>query len=346
MKKLSIIVPVYKVEKYLPGCLDSLLTQTLKDIEIICINDGSPDNCLQILRDYQERSAASDGPQIVIIDKQNEGTWKGRWDGIAKAQGEYIGFLDSDDTASPTFAESLYTTAKNADADIAVCGFDRIELETGKRLSREMAGPREGFTIANDPGRLIELNGAPWNKCFKAEHLKHMHNLSATPAILDDLAFHLLAYLNMHGKVVFVPESNIHYMVRGDSLINTVKHEAVDNVLAAFLEIKGFYKNERPELTEVLDAIAFLHLGVSLVYRLSASESNAELSQDIDAMTTFLDKKLLNLETFPLHEARLCPAQQGRLHQALDRAEALQDAPHKTVPRRIPVHNPQAARRH
>ena len=92
-KKLSIIVPCYKVEKYLPRCLDSLVNQTLEDIEVICINDGSPDNCLNILKDYQKKYK----DKIVIIDKKNEGVWRGRKDGIKKATGEFIGFVDSDD---------------------------------------------------------------------------------------------------------------------------------------------------------------------------------------------------------------------------------------------------------
>lgn len=78
--KLSIIVPCYKVEKYLPRCLDSLLNQTLEEIEVICINDGSPDNCLKILKEYQKKYSS----KLVIIDKKNEGVWRGRKDGIKK----------------------------------------------------------------------------------------------------------------------------------------------------------------------------------------------------------------------------------------------------------------------
>ena len=105
--KLSVIVPCYKVEKYLPACLDSLINQTLDDIEIICINDGSPDGCIDILRSYE---AANPG-KVVVIDKKNEGVWRGRFDGIRIARGEYIGFVDSDDTVAPNFAEILYRVA-------------------------------------------------------------------------------------------------------------------------------------------------------------------------------------------------------------------------------------------
>lgn len=266
--KLSVIVPCYKVEKYLPKCLDSLMAQTLDQIEVICINDGSPDRCIDILNDYRERY----GDKVVIVDKKNEGVWKGRWDGIALARGEYIGFIDSDDYAEPDFAQSLYETAKANDADIAVCGFERTDLETGKVLSRELCDPREDFVIEGDEGRLVELNTAPWNKCFRASVLKGMRNLTNPPTVLDDMAFHLLAYLDMRGKVAFTPKPLVHYMVREGSIINTVREEQVDSILAAFLEIRGYYEEARPELLPMLDAMAFLHLGVSLTFRLSCDE--------------------------------------------------------------------------
>ena len=282
--KLSIIVPCYKVETYLPKCLDSLVNQTLADIEIICINDGSPDHCIDILREYE----ANYPGKVVVIDKQNEGVWKGRWDGIAISRGEYIGFLDSDDYAVPTFAEALYSAAKSNDADIAVCGFDRVDLKTKKVLSREMATGRPSFSINDDPGRLIELNGAPWNKCFRASILKQMRNLTNPPTVLDDLAFHLLAYCDMHGKVVYVPGSYVRYMVRAGSIINSVNRGQVDSICEAFREIRSQYEDARPELLPMLDAIAFLHLGVSFVFRLS-STPDENVKEDIHEITEYLD---------------------------------------------------------
>lgn len=237
------------------------------------------------MRDYESRYPG----KVVVIDKQNEGVWKGRWDGIAIAHGEYVGFLDSDDYVVPEFAERLYKAAKGQDADISVCGFERIDLETGKVLLREMAVSRPDFTIGTDPGRLVELNGAPWNKCFRASILKNMRNLTNPPSVLDDLAFHLLAYLDVKGKITFVPESLVRYMVRVGSIINTVRRSQVDSVLAAFLEIRGYYEKARPELLAVLDAIAFLHLGVSFVFRLSC-DRDYDLNEIIAEMTAYLDK--------------------------------------------------------
>lgn len=283
----SIIVPCYKAEQYLPRCLDSLVNQTLKNIEIICINDGSPDSCLEILKDYQTHYPE----KIVIIDKENEGAWKGRWDGIKIARGEYIGFVDSDDYVEPTFADTLYLAAKVADADLSVAGFSRIDLDTGMRLSNEMCTPREPFNIKKDPGRIVELNGAQWNKFFRASILKNMNDLDTPPAVMEDLLFHMLAYLEMEGEVVFIPKSLINYTVRNDSAINTITQEKLQAGYDAFLEVKQLYQkqNASPELMQALDAIAFLHLGISMNFRMSYNK-DIDFAEEISRCTAFLDE--------------------------------------------------------
>ena len=112
MTKISIIVPVYNVEKYLKECLDSLINQTLEDIEIICINDGSTDNSLAILEEYQKKDS-----RIKVFSQRNQGVSAARNLGIEKATGEYLTFLDSDDRLELNTCEILYkeTIAKNSD---------------------------------------------------------------------------------------------------------------------------------------------------------------------------------------------------------------------------------------
>lgn len=289
-KLISFIVPCYKVERYLPRCIDSLLAQTLDDIEIICINDGSPDNCLQILNDYH----AQHPDKVIVIDKPNEGVWKGRRDGIALARGKYIGFVDSDDYVLPDFAESLYRAAVANDADIAVCGFNRVDLETEKILTTELSVNRPPFSIKGDAGRLIELNGAPWNKIFKLELLKNLDNLSEPPAILDDLIFHLLVYIKAQGTVAFVPKPLVRYMIRQDSIIHTIRADQVDGVLNSFAEVRKLYDSNKctPQKQDMVATAAFLHLGISLLFRLSY-DKQSNLPSYISKCTVFLD------ETFP-----------------------------------------------
>ncbi len=130
MPKISIIVPVYNVEKYLRECLNSILSQTLEEIEVICINDGSPDNSLAILKEYAQKDA-----RIVIIDKQNEGVGKARNDGIRAATGEFIAFMDSDDYyPNPEVLEKLYTTAK--EQNVRICGGKKVILEVDGSVTK------------------------------------------------------------------------------------------------------------------------------------------------------------------------------------------------------------------
>ena len=114
---VSILIPIYNVEKYLPRCLDSLLNQTLTDIEIICVNDGSIDNSLKLLKQYQ----AQDN-RIIIVDKKNGGLPSARNAGLDRARGEYVGFVDSDDYVEPSMFETLYKTAKKENSEVVICG--------------------------------------------------------------------------------------------------------------------------------------------------------------------------------------------------------------------------------
>lgn len=283
--KVSLIVPCYKVEKYLPRCLDTLMNQTLDGVEAICINDGSPDKCLDILKKYKKKY----GDKLVIIDKKNEGVWRGRKDGIKAARGEYIGFVDSDDYVSNDYAEKLYNAVKDNNADISVCGFDRIDLETGKLYSREMCKPKhKEFNIQENPGLLLEVNTAPWNKLYKSELLKNMKDLNHIPKVLDDMMFLQLIYINAN-KIVFINDSLYYYIVRKDSIINTVKKELIPSVYDAMKEIRKIYKKENPKMLEYIDANAFLHLGISFMYRLS-EDKDLDFDEALKANTEFLNK--------------------------------------------------------
>ena len=282
-KLASIIVPCYNVERYLPRCLDSLVNQTLSDIEVICINDGSPDNCLEILRDYEKCYPGT----IVVIDKENEGVWRGRFDAIALAQGEYIGFVDSDDYVEPTFVEKLYTAVKTHDADIAVCGFHRIDVETDKVLTNEMTEARSPFDIEQEPQRLLELNGAPWNKFFKANLLKHAYDFQEPPKIFDDIMLHLLVYPRVK-RVAFTPHALVNYIIRNDSIMTTIDKSKIDSTYKAMLEVKDLYRRKASEqLNAFLDAAAFLHLGISLMFRISYDKT-ANLTQEIQRNKDYL----------------------------------------------------------
>ena len=116
MTKISAILPVYNVEQYIKDCLDSIINQTMDDIEIICVNDGSLDNSLQVLEKYAQKDA-----RIKIISQENQGQGIARNNGLKIANGEYITFIDPDDWVDVDMFEKMYKSAKKFDSDYVFC---------------------------------------------------------------------------------------------------------------------------------------------------------------------------------------------------------------------------------
>ncbi len=118
---ISVIVPVYKVEKYLPACVESILAQTHKDLEIILVDDGSPDGCGAMCDEYARKDS-----RVRVIHKENGGLSDARNAGLAVCRGDYIGFVDSDDYIAPDMYETLAAFAEREDLDVAMCGVTRV----------------------------------------------------------------------------------------------------------------------------------------------------------------------------------------------------------------------------
>lgn len=177
MVKVSVIVPIYNAEKYLEQCLDSIVNQTLKDIEIILIDDGSTDGSADICKKYLTDE------RVSYYHKENEGLAAARDDGMLKATGEYIGFVDSDDWLELDMYEKMYEAARSNNSDVAFCNC--IQNENGYRFTPEMeSGPydREKIKEFVLPGTLayIDKNGGRrvirWSNClriYKVETLKN-----------------------------------------------------------------------------------------------------------------------------------------------------------------------------
>ena len=119
--KISVVIPVYNTEKYLPACLDSVLNQTHRDLEVICVNDGSPDGSAAILEEYAARD-----PRVRVLTQENHGLTAAKAAGTAAASGEWIGFVDSDDTVQPNMFERLLTNGEKHSADISCLGMTYI----------------------------------------------------------------------------------------------------------------------------------------------------------------------------------------------------------------------------
>ena len=135
---ISIIVPVYKVEPYLNKCVDSIINQTYKNIEIILVDDGSPDNCGKICDDYTKKDS-----RIKVIHKKNGGLSDARNYGIEASIGDYIMFVDSDDYISANMCEILLKTAKKYNADIINCNFEEVFSNAESRINRQAVNKNE-----------------------------------------------------------------------------------------------------------------------------------------------------------------------------------------------------------
>ena len=207
--KVSIVVPIYNLEKYIPRCLDALVNQTLEDIEILCVNDGSKDSAPEIIEDYKKRYPN----KVKTFHKENGGEWSARTYGLKQATGEYVGFIDSDDIPEVTWAEKLYNAAKENDADIAFCGYDRVELETGKVVSTEMTqyGVMNKEVDWNDDF-IVYANPSLWNKLYRLEKVKHLEFLPFRGC--NDTLFLIHSYMDGVKKLTFIPDVLYHYYLR------------------------------------------------------------------------------------------------------------------------------------
>ena len=292
--KLSIIAAVYNLEKYLPRCLDSLVNQTLKEIEILCVDDGSIDSAPQIIDEYAKRYP----DKVKAYHKTNGGEFTTRNYGLERATGEYVTFVDTDDYVEKDWAEKLYDAAKQNDADLAVCGFERIDLNTNKVISINMTN--FGYSvkeIKSNDDYLLFINPAPWNKIYRREKVKNFRFLPFRG--FNDAMFLATCYTNMN-KIAFVPEALYHYYLRYDSQIHTVNKQDVENLKKYLLEVKKLYinKNKYDEMKYILDTFAFLHLGTSVMYRVSYDKS-INIKKMLNDTIKYLDKNFSNWRKSP-----------------------------------------------
>ena len=169
MPEISIIVPVYKVEAYLPTCIDSILAQTFSDFELILVDDGSPDNCPKICDE-----AARKDPRVRVLHQQNAGLSAARNAGIEAAQGAWLGFVDSDDCILPDFYEKLYHAAQQAGTDCSVCSIQRIRddgslLEPDPEMLLADGVLTREQVWQNLRKRWDAVYVSAWNKLYKRE---------------------------------------------------------------------------------------------------------------------------------------------------------------------------------
>lgn len=223
MYKVSVIIPVFNSENYLKKCLDSIINQTLKDIEIILIDDGSTDDSLEIIKQYSQKYS-----NIIYQSKKNEGQAIARNIGIEMATGKFISFVDSDDYIENTMLETLYKDAIKNDSDIVVC--DYVEEYKNKKVSRKSLYVNSD-TIQK---RYILSVAGPCSKIIKAEIFKQNNIRFLENNIYEDLA--IIPSLTLHtDKISYCEEPLYYYVIRQNSTMQQTKYnkklESIFNVM-------------------------------------------------------------------------------------------------------------------
>lgn len=251
MTKLSIIVPVYNVEKYLPKCLESLIKQTLKDIEIICVNDGSMDNSLAILKEF-----ASKDSRIRIIDNQHQGVAKTRNTGIEQSTGEYIGFVDSDDYIDIDFFEKLYNSATKSNSDIAIASILKhknfFNIYNAKYTKEETAITiQDKIKLCEDKKHFFFY---AWNKIYHSGFIKENNIKFSEGQIYEDVMFAIKA-LYYSNKIISVYGTKYHYIEHENSLTKYKDKtgEKEQDLIKAYSELQEFCNSKNIEIPERLN---------------------------------------------------------------------------------------------
>ena len=288
MTKVSIIMPVYNVEKYLPTSLDSILQQSLRDIEVICVNDGSTDSSGQILDKYAKKDV-----RVKVVYQENQGQGVARNNAIQLAQGKYIVFADPDDWLESGALEKIYNFMTQKKADVIHFNYIGYNEETKKLKYNDLKYDfkkafrydlsKNGFYICKNLGKrcLSDVGLVIWNKAYSTKYIKENNIHFAPNKHAEDHLFVLMSLLN-NEKVYFLDEYLYVYRTLSGSAVNKLSDEnfcIFDNVklLKDFLTEKNLFDElEEPYKLYAIDVLAWHY---NSVYVESREEYNLKVKE-------------------------------------------------------------------
>lgn len=243
MPKASVIIPVYNAEKYLRQCLNSVLNQTLNDIEIICVDDGSSDTSISILEEY-----ARNDSRVNVLKKNHSGAGAARNLALSKALGKYVYFMDADDYCDISLLEKTVYQAELVGADIVVFGFYRVDEVTGKRtafsgMNVSYVDNTFEFSYKNNPEKICSLiNPTPWNKLLRKDFLLDNGLKYLTLTTTNDITFATLCALKA-SKITYISEQLYYYRIGLSKSITSKKRKHLHDFVVATLAVDEGAKN-------------------------------------------------------------------------------------------------------
>ena len=230
MNLLTVIVPIYNMERYIKRCLDSLVNQSLRDFEVIIVNDGSTDKSKDIVMKYVDRYQKN----IKFFEKENGGLSSSRNYGLKYATGKYVAFLDSDDYIEKNMYKEMINIALKENSDMVECDYV-WEYENGKTKIDKRRNYKNKKDMLKKP-RVVA-----WNKLIKREIIENNNIRFPEGKIYEDIEFFflLIPYIN---KISYIPKPFIHYIQRKESISNT-QNKNVEDIFDILNHIDDYYKN-------------------------------------------------------------------------------------------------------
>ena len=270
MAEISIIIPVYNADKYLKKCIQSMLNQSFKDIEIICINDGSTDNSLQILETFAQHDE-----RLIILNQQNSGPAKARNNGLSHASGKYIMFCDSDDWYEADMCGKMYSKIQEKDYDLVMCDCNIHIDDTVERaknidhIQYHYLNLKGEITVNDEVKKNIRC--LLWNKIFKKD-LIDKYNISFPDGYQNDDNAFIYQYTSCLQKTIYgLDEKLYNYVIRNNSIMDKElivgNSHALDWFYSILFVLKNFFKGRELFVHHSLSSSA---VGFSVLISLSS----------------------------------------------------------------------------
>ncbi len=240
-KLISVIVPIYKVEQYLDKCIQSIINQTYQNLQIILVDDGSPDNCGKIADQYAKMDQ-----RIEVIHQTNKGLSEARNNGIKKAKGEYIGFVDSDDYIDENMYENMLKLIEKKTADVCICNF--YEVSNGNiKIKNKDNGIVEYDKIQILKEVLLDKNiqSYAWNKLYKRKLFDGIQYPAGKKYEDIGTTFYVLEKCD---KIIVTGEPEYYYVTRKDSIVSQVNEQTIMDYIEIIDKRYDYVEKNYPEL--------------------------------------------------------------------------------------------------
>ena len=271
---ISVIVPVYNEEKFIRNCLNSIVNQTMKDFEVIIVNDGSTDFSSNIIEEFKKENS-----NFIIINQENLGVAEARNQALKYARGDDLAFVDSDDHIEPEFLEKLYLTALSTNADIVCCGFSTYLPEKDKKIRKPFCfktGVYSNKKMLNSLIKDIRMHFYMWNKLWKKD-LFIKNNISFPDMYFEDIPV-VMSLFYFANKIAVINKEYYNYTKSDYSIVNNIDEEKLNDYIRSFACMRNFLEKNKDynnyKLSYLLYGYRTMLINLKLIYKICAQKKD------------------------------------------------------------------------